>query len=752
MKQERAADRLLSCLSNPVRLDIVRSLTKESLLSFTDLMRRLGLDVKVDTGRFGYHLRRLIDEGVVRLNPSAKKYELTELGRHIADLISTLEDTAGGARSLVVRTSRLQMEPFNRNKIAEALEREANVPRRLAADIAREAEERILRLNVKYLTAPLIRELVNTILIERGFEDYRHSLTRLGLPVHDVANLVKFSSRLSCPEYLYRRAGEAILAEYTLLKVLPRHVADAHLSGSIHVCDLPGWALRVGSLHHDLRALLRLSRLSFTKEVRLGRVLRAIVKLLRAFESHIGVGQGVEFFNVILAPFVRGLSLEEVKEELSYFINELNWAYGYRRHLGPAASLGIEFTIPRGLSALESPQGDLYGEYEEEAQLIVEALLNLLMEGSPEGGVYVTPQVIVALRSLHLSSRAEELFRKAHEACARWGIPCFVNLTVGWQGEGASYSALFSRLGSEWRGDWELDTLRAGCMGEVAVNVPRLAYEAGGSDELFMEGLWDRVETAVNAFLVKRDSIAEGLSEGLLPMLSSPFEDGYYLRLDACSFNVSMVGLPEAVKAHTGEYPHESRLASSFAVKVLRSLETYLNKLSGETGLRLLASVAPCEDPSARFALADTKRFDKFKLVFQGSREKPYYTVNQPSVRSTYMPLKRRAKLEGVFHSLTLGGHVMLLGIGDVALEDLTILTRRLFEEYGVGALAYDKALTSCSSCQRIFNGLKTRCPSCGASGRTITYYGRSSPLYKPSVLWSPEERDSITRAYRYEL
>jgi len=751
MKRERAADRLLSCLSNPIRLDVVRALIKEPLLSFTDLMRRLGLDVKADTGRFGYHLRRLVDEGVVRLNPSAKKYELTELGRHVADLILTLEDTTGGAGSLVVRTSRLQMEPFNRAKIAEALEREAGVPRRLATDIAREAEERILRLNVKYLTAPLIRELVNNILIERGLEDYRHSLTRLGLPVHDVTGLLKRASKLSCPQLLYRQAGEAVLAEYTLLKVLPRHVADAHLSGDIHLCDLAGWSVRVGSLNHDLVALAK-ARWIADERSKLGEVLRRLLRVIDGFESHVGVDQGLAFFNVALAPYAKGLAYEEVKEELRFFLDELHWRYRLRRCLPPTSSLTLELGVPKPLASLKTPLGASLGDFEAEAKLLFKALIEVLREGPLIGEVYSVPQVLVSLKSLQLAEEEEELFIEAHRASSAYGTPSFVNLAIGWQGEGACYSAFFARLGSDWKGDWELDVLRTGCLGEVAINAPRIAYEAAGSDDLFIEGLWDRVEMAINAFLVKRDSIAERLSEGLLPMLSSPLDDGHYLRLDSCSFNVCLIGLPEAVKAHVGEYPHEARSASVFAVKVLRSLESLLAKLSGETGLRLQPSLTTSEDPSTRFAQSDAKRFDRSKLVLQGSKEHPYYTAGLPFIRSAFIPLRRRARLEGMLHSIARGGHVMMLSVGDVDAHRLAELTRRLFEEYGVGSLLYDKALTYCSSCRQVLTGIKARCPRCGASGAALTHLGRPGPIYKPSQLWTPEERDSVTRAYRYEL
>lgn len=752
MRERKVAHRLLSCLSNPIRLEIIRSLAKESFLSFTDLMRKLGLSVKTDTGKFGYHLRRLVDEGILRLNPSVKKYELTELGRKIADLVLALEDTAGGATSLVVRTSRLQMEPFNRNKIVESLESEAHVPKKLAIEVAREAEERILKLNIKYLTAPLIRELVNAILIEKGLEDYRHSLTRLGLPVHDVAEAIKTASKLSCPQLLYKRASESILAEFMLLKALPRHVGDAHMSGDIHLCDLPGWTIRVSSLNHDLRALIKANWLSQGK-AELSKALRSVLTMLRFFETHIGVDQGLPFFNVMLAPYAAGLSFNEVKEELSHFLNELYLEHYFKKYLAPAASLTLELCLPRILAPLETPHGGCLGDYVNETNLIFKALMEVLREGPPTGGPHLMPQVHVSIRAFPQTvEEGEGLLMEAHRIASSYGLPCFINLIASWQGEAACYSSFFTRLGSDWKGDWEIDVTRAGCLGEVAINMPRIAYESAGNDDLFISKLWDRVEVAMSAFIVKRDSILEGLSRGLLPLLSLPLDDGQYLRLDACSFNVSVVGLPEAIRAHVGEYPQESRAAFDFTIKILKSLASMLSKLSNETGLRLQLSLAPSEDPSSRFVQADAKKFERHRLVFHGPKERPYYTSWTPLVRSLAIPLSVRARLEGALHPIARGGHVMMLCIREAEPEHLFKLTERLFKEYGIGSLMYDRTLTYCSSCKCTSSGMKVKCPKCSASGSSLTYLGRSSPIYKPSQLWGPEEKDLITHAHQYEF
>ena len=134
-----------------------------------------------------------------------------------------------------VRTSRLSVEEFDRAKIVESLIREADVPIELAQRIARETEKRLQQFKTKYLTAPLIREIVNAVLVEKGLEEYRHKLTRLGLPVYDVTQLIERVGKEKLPaETILRRAGGKVLEEYTLLNVFPRDIADAYLSGYLH--------------------------------------------------------------------------------------------------------------------------------------------------------------------------------------------------------------------------------------------------------------------------------------------------------------------------------------------------------------------------------------------------------------------------------------------------------------------------------------------------------------------------------------
>jgi len=64
----------------------------------------------------------------------------------------------------------------------------------LARKITREVEERLAKTNIEYLTAPLMREYINAILLENGLEEVRHKLTRLGTPPYEVFKLLEFKT------------------------------------------------------------------------------------------------------------------------------------------------------------------------------------------------------------------------------------------------------------------------------------------------------------------------------------------------------------------------------------------------------------------------------------------------------------------------------------------------------------------------------------------------------------------------------
>jgi len=165
---ERVGAGIFDAASAPVRLQILRLLSTKGSLQYTEIMFQLKLDPVRDAGKFVYHLKSLTGVGLVSLDKKSKKYEVTELGRMIVSFARDMDEYVNVKRGkLYVRTSKLAIEEFHRNKISRSLVVEAGVPQEIADEIAAEAEDRLIRLKTVYLTAPLIREFVNAILIEK---------------------------------------------------------------------------------------------------------------------------------------------------------------------------------------------------------------------------------------------------------------------------------------------------------------------------------------------------------------------------------------------------------------------------------------------------------------------------------------------------------------------------------------------------------------------------------------------------------
>ena len=106
-------------------------------------------------------------------------------------------------------------EPFDRDKIYTSLSKETTLSYGDAAFIADKVTRFIFANNLKFLSGPLIREIVNVKLLEFGFEKQRLEYTRIGLPYYDFKKLNKYVMLRNESE-IYQR----ILKEFEAVKKL----------------------------------------------------------------------------------------------------------------------------------------------------------------------------------------------------------------------------------------------------------------------------------------------------------------------------------------------------------------------------------------------------------------------------------------------------------------------------------------------------------------------------------------------------
>lgn len=727
--------RVLSAISSPLRVEILKLLSRKKLLSFTEIMYELGMTPKTDAGKFAYHLNQLRDANLVISDEKTGKYFLTPLGESVVDFLWLLDDF--GRREfgeIFVRTSRLKMERFDRSKIAEALRREAGVPQELAEEIAKEAEDRLFKLKVKYLTAPLIREFVNAILLEKGLEEYRHSLTRLGLPVYDVSQLVKNAGKKSSfpnPELARGLAGDSVFEQYLLLKVLPRKVADAHLSGKIHISQANSWILKPYGIQHDLSLILKMNTTPNFQDILFNPLMPPrdvndvplfFYNFFNVFNTHFSSFQTIDFFNIFLAPLLKSVNYEKMKSILRKIIEFLN-----RKWSQKVITFNLEFTTPPLLEnepaiTFNGKEDGTYGEYEEETKNILRALIEIFRKGRDDGLPYTQPQLVFKIRK---GSMDVEDFDNVLNLSIERGQPLYANLTLDWQLPNTNYSASLHRFDSNYKRNWKIDTIRTCCMAWIAINMVRIALLAKGDDDKFFEEFNDIINCAVKAFLVKRDEIRKrSLIDSLLPLLNLKIDDEPYFREETAAYMIGYVGLPEAVQIHTSNFISE-KAALNFLMRILKKSEKIAEEISTEHDLRLNFMESPDVEPSLRFLKLNRGIFRDYKNFFPS-----FYSTNVIPATSNLSTFEK-IRLANSTHTYLRGGHILNINLDNNPIEfnELKDITNNILAN-NIGLFAYTRSSTYCLNCKEISQGILRACPTCNHGFEKLVYNTRLTGPY----------------------
>ena len=720
--------KVLKAVSSPLRLQILNLVFDKGDLSYTELMSSLKMNPSRDAGRFAYHLKFLLKTDLLEANTETKKYSLTDLGKMVLDVADRVEKKAFKSKGMLVRTSHFTLEVFDSNKIANSLIKEAKVPPELAKKAAKEAEKRLRKSKPRYLTAPLIREVVNAILVEKGFEDYRHKLTRLGMPVHEVSTLIEGKDRVLDSAKLISKAGKAVLAEYSLLNVFPRDVADAHVSGAINVQGLGTWVLKPNEVMHDLRFFLqhgleRVSPLQLASEApkNFETALALAFNVLLRTSVEAEETQTFNYFNVFLAPFVEFNDVSGIKEKLRLFIWNINQ--------NADATLGLELAIPKFMAeeAAVGPQGHIVGKYKdfsEASQLLASLIIEVFKEQSDPKPLLNPKLVIDVNKEALVNEKSRNILLNAHSLAGDKGIIYFANKAE--KGEKSSvFSASGFKLGADLSGDWETDTLRTGCLGVVSINLPRIVHESEKDKIRFFEILKERCEMAARALRIKYRGLKQH-GKGTLPFITQRSNGDRYFRIESCSRIINLVGFREAVEAFCEKSSNkEDNL--DFAVEIVRSVLAFKRRLSRRYGKRLFPALFRSPEASIRLAQLDIEKYGIAKVKNSGTRENPFYSSTRrlhlqngdfPIISSEF--LENDQKLDG----LKLGGSLSIIELEDHQYEagELMKLTEHLLGNSHLEFFTYNRIITYCGNCRKSWYGALHKCPSCGSISTLTTY------------------------------
>ena len=642
--------------------------------------------------------------------------------------------------ALFVRTSDEAMLGWDRQRIVDALMRETYVDFDTAKEIAREVEELITTSKIKMITAPLIRELVDTKLVERGLEQARKMHTRLGMPLYDVDQLILHPNKENAnvphgPEATNLTLAERIKKEYALLTVFSQEISDAHMRGDIHLHDL-GFIDRPYCSGQSLEYIKRFglslpNSIAMAKPAKHPEVLLAhMVKFAAALQSHFAGAIGWDSINLFFAPYLVGMSNREMEQLAQMMIFEFSQQAVARGGQAIFTDLNLYWEIPKHFENVPAigPGGEFtgktYSDYMEESQRFAKALFDVYQEGDGSGRPFFFPKPLVHITEKFFQTHGHTGFLDhICDVASEKGNTYFVFD----RGETAKISEccrLSFKLDQtdleDAKHPWKM---RYCALQNVTLNLPRIAYLAKGDDAKLFSKIAEFIEMAVKAHLEKKLFIEKLLSlgeKGPLALLAMQRDESPYLRMGRASFLVGMVGLNELVQIHTGREMHQSKQAFKFGLKVIAHMKLLVDKFSQRYGMRFVLEQTPAESTAYRFAKLDLKfHSPRSGHIVKGdiSKGEVYYTNSTYLNNSAVLNPIERVRQEGLFHPLIEAGALTHIWLGEArpsrsSLANFVIKTFQLTQN---DQIAFSPEFTACNRCHRTSRGLRSSCTYCGA-------------------------------------
>jgi len=566
---------IFSVMASPNRIDILRILNSKGPLTYSELKSLAGFKSKKESGKFAYHLRKLLRQSLVALNKSERRYTITNLGKLVLSLARQIEERSIiESGKMYVRTSHDSIEEFNSDKIIQSLVREGSLPLELSQKITEEVENRIYKFQTTYLTGSLIREMVNNVLLEHGHEEYRNKLARLGMPVFDIQEMFTNVENIqNGVEDILFTGGKNTLAEYLITNTLPKDIADSHLSGELHISNLGLWSLIPDTIFLNLKELIEdgielkgkcpgVTRTPAPKTLDdLSKLLPMIFNLVSKESSQEVV---IDDLAAVLGKFSKNTS--DIEKML---VNVFSMS-SVSTSLDKTSTI-LSFRIP--LSADKKLIDTIISAYNTFAKATPRPKTGLIIDY--EKGKVADHSEILAQT---ISSGGNVMFTKG---------PCSTNAI-----KNSSKSTEPSMK-----------------LGSLSINLPRLALESSKDETYFRARLVLLMKPAIAAMAARKKNVSDLIRRGVNPILA---EKTQFMQKNNSSLILNLVGLKEAVHKILGH--KDDKEGKEILNKVLETAVDIAHKKGKEMEVDVsIAMIA--SDELTRFVTLDSEKYGKNSIM-----------------------------------------------------------------------------------------------------------------------------------------
>ena len=667
---------------------------------------------------------------------------------------------------IVVTHSDGSKDTFSPKKISDTIIKETGISEELAGRIRNRIASKIYKLKkdgmTEISTSAIRAEVSSHLLQEREFEAEEKN-RKLGMSVAEFEQLINTGCKDNAnidysPEMIAKYAYDSIAKEYALLK-MPEDCAEAHREGLIHIHDLEYYMTRPNCMNYDLRFFAK-NGLKIDGKGNMGSVsgpakslevlLNHMLQAWMAGATVMSGGQGYVNFNTLLSPFCKGRSYKDIKQAMQMFIYNCNESLICRGGQVLFSSIALDLSCPDVLKDEPAigvggiPIGT-YKDYQEEADLILQAVCEVSNEKDHRGAYHRFPNILFNIRKGDLDEYTGTC-KILHEAGAN-NPTFYYNNCIDLE---RSTMGCRSSLPMNYFGTYEKDCVNTGNFMYDTINLPLLALEVEGDVEDFYELLDAMCELCYKSLIHRREIVKDVVYNKHMSdfLLQEDKDTGEPLwDIDRTTITLGYCGLNECLEVLFGKDIIE---AEDEGINIIKYINKKKEEFYDRDGLRWSVIASPAESTAYRFATINREKYPNCPV--QG-KEGAYYLTN-----SHHIPVKsgvdwiKHIENAGEFAHLSLGGDILHIWSGEVWSDPQAIwkLNRRILEYGNPIFWAYSKCFSFCAECGFTINDKIDECPIC--ESKDLRYFDRITGYYLCINTFNAGKRAEFEQRHRHVI
>jgi ribonucleoside-triphosphate reductase (formate) len=665
--------------------------------------------------------------------------------------------------SLMVNTeTKDETFPWDKGKIVEALKKEADISEEVASEIAGAVEQRVFGSGLNRISTSLIRELVDNELFEGGHNKKLEKQVVIGMPKYDLEELIMSKNKensniaTNSPEAINLAIAENTLKQFALQEVYSKDVADAHLSGRIHIHDL-GYPTRVYCSSHSLEYLKKygLSLQNLDTESAPAKHARTLTGHLNTFlasmQAYYAGALGVAYVNIMYAPYLEGMSYKEMKQEAQHLIFSCSQSAFSRGGQTLFLDFNIHTGIPRYLRDIPAigpggkPTGKTYGDYDETARQFTLAMLDVWREGDCHRHPFAFPKCDFHINEDTLNDPKQyEILEYACQIASENGVPYFI-----FDRDEITLSAC-CRLRTTIDDNYMIkhpESMRFCGFQNITINLPQASYRAGRSNwDTFYREIDRAIEIAVDAHLQKKNFVKKLMASQEMPLweIGKKARDGRpYVDLETSTYIVGILGLNECLQFMEGRELHEGDDMIRQGLRVISHLYTRVKEAGRKYNLKFSLEESPAESASRRLAKIDVRNYPEAADMVKGNpeRDELYYTNSVHLRPDAPVDMITRIFLQSKFHTMIESGAIIHAFVGEERPSAASImnLVTKTFKNTQAAQITISPEFTICNDCKKVTQKLTDICKYCGSRNvygisRIVGYFSRIKNWNKSKI------------------